>query len=239
MRAASGVWVAVPLKRMDRGKERLSDLLSANERRRLVEAMARDVLQALFGVPVAAEHILLVSDDPVVAALATECGVRCFAPPPARNDPLNEDLAEAARYVIANGAHDLLIVHADLPLAGPAQLRALIEDHRERHGRRVTLVPDRAGEGTNCLLCTPPDAVAFRFGQDSRRRHLAACREGGVDCVEHRCEALGADVDHPQDFAELVQASQSTQNVCGANTRALLREIGAAAILERRGSRRA
>ena len=47
MRAASGVWVAVPLKRMDRGKERLSDLLSANERRRLVEAMARDVLQAL------------------------------------------------------------------------------------------------------------------------------------------------------------------------------------------------
>lgn len=232
------VWVAVPLKRMDRGKERLSELLRATERRRLVEAMARDVLEALLRVPVAAQQIVLVSDDPAVAALASECGVRCYAPPAAREDPLNADLRHAAQYVIANGARDLLIVHADLPLAGPGQLRALIAGHHGRSGKRVTLVPDRAGEGTNCLICTPPDVVAFRFGRDSRRRHLEACRDAGVDCVEHRCDALGADIDHPQDLAVLVQASQSTENVCGSHTRALLREIGAAGMLEGRGSHR-
>jgi len=47
------LWVLVPLKNLGRAKERLSGKLAALARRELVEAMARDVIEALQAVPVA------------------------------------------------------------------------------------------------------------------------------------------------------------------------------------------
>ena len=45
------MWAVVPLKRYDRAKQRLASLLSTDERKQLVAAMANDVLTALGGVP--------------------------------------------------------------------------------------------------------------------------------------------------------------------------------------------
>ena len=44
------LWVLVPLKNLGRAKERLSGALAALARRELVEAMARDVIEALQAV---------------------------------------------------------------------------------------------------------------------------------------------------------------------------------------------
>ena len=81
------LWVLVPLKNLGRAKERLSGALAALERRELVEAMARDVIEALQAVPVASRRIVLVSDDADVAALAAEYGVTLFRPGPAAPPP--------------------------------------------------------------------------------------------------------------------------------------------------------
>ncbi len=75
------LWVLVPLKNLGRAKERLSGTLAALARRELVEAMARDVIEALQAVPVAPQRIVLVSDDDDVAALARGTAWRCSAPP--------------------------------------------------------------------------------------------------------------------------------------------------------------
>lgn len=223
---AETLWVLVPLKNLDRAKERLAGALDPRARRQLVAAMARDVLAALLGVPLAASRIVLVSDDPDVAALARELGVDLFRPGPAVQDPLNAALAEATRHVLQRGATDLLVLHADLPCATAAELRALIAAHRERWhddgSARITLVSDRMGTGTNCLLSTPPGVVAYRFGIDSRRQHRAAAATAGVACAEFDADGLRRDIDQPAELAALVELSQSPQNGCGEHTTRLL-----------------
>ena len=223
----SALWVLVPLKNLGRAKERLSGALAALERRELVEAMARDVIEALQAVPVAPAHIVLVSDDDDVAALAAQYGVALFRPVRAVSDPLNAALTEAMQHARAHGAGHVLVIHADLPLARAAQLRGLIESHlaalHARGAPLATLVTDRAGEGSNCLLSTPPDALAYRFGAGSRARHHEAARAAGVHCAEHCGAGLDRDIDHPDDLAELVAICQSAENAGGAHTTRLLR----------------
>ncbi len=229
---AEALWVLVPLKNLDRAKERLAGALDPRARRELVGAMARDVLMALLGVPLVADRIVLVSDDPDVAVLADEMGVDLFQPGAAMQDPLNSALAEATRHVLQRGALHLLVLHADLPCATAAGLRALIAAHlgqlREDGGALVTLVSDRMGTGTNCLLSTPPGAVAYRFGIDSRRQHRTAAATAGVAFVEFDADGLRRDIDQPAELAELVELSQSPQNGCGEHTTRLLLRLRSA-----------
>jgi 2-phospho-L-lactate/phosphoenolpyruvate guanylyltransferase len=223
---AQELWVLVPLKKLRRGKERLAPALGAEERRGLVAAMARDVLAALRGVPIAPGRIVLVSEDEEVARLAAEHGVAVFRPAPATADPLNAALTEALAHVRERGAGHALVIHADLPLASESALRSLLAAHAAALATRgaplATLVTDRAGEGTNCLLCTPPGILACRFGLGSRARHHEAARAAGVHCEEHAGDGLGCDIDQPQDLAELVAMCQSAENACGPHTRQFL-----------------
>jgi len=86
-------------------------------------------------------------------------------------------------------------------------------------------VTDRAGEGSNCLLSTPPRVIDFCFGADSRARHRYAAQQAGSRWVEHSGadDSLRCDIDHPDDLAALVGQSQSAENGCATHTRALLR----------------
>ena len=86
----------------------------------------------------------------------------------------------------------------DTPLLDPTELDALL-------GRRapVTIVPDRHGTGTNCLMLEPPEAIEPSFGPDSFDRHAAAARAAGIEPVVDPVPSLTLDIDTPEDLAEL------------------------------------
>ena len=211
----------VPLRELARGKERLAATLDAAARRALIEAMACDVIEALRGAGLPPGRIVLVSEDAEVAALAQRLGVALFRPTPAHDDPLNAALAEARAHACRAGAGTVLMLHADLPCVSAAALQALCAAHAAQTEQpRVTLVADRAGTGTNCLLLTPPDAIALGFGADSRARHRGAAAR--VHYTEFTAPGLAFDVDFAEDLHALVRMGETPENACGAHTRAWL-----------------
>lgn len=219
-------WALVPLRQLSGGKERLGASLDASQRRALVEAMATDVVTALLAVPLPATCVLLVSEDPEVAAFAASLGVGVFQPPATRDDPLNAALRAAAEAAMAAGAGTVLMIHADLPAVDAAALRALLLAH-SRHTAataRATLVSDAAGTGTNCLLLSPPSAMALRFGPGSRELHRVAAAAAGADYAEFTHRAIGFDVDFPADLDRLVRPGETQDNAPGARTRAWVLE---------------
>lgn len=222
-------WALVPLRQLAGGKERLATVLDPTARRALVEAMAADVVAALLAVPLPARQVLLVSADAQVEALAASLGVAVLACGEQGADPLNAALAEAVRHVRAQGARRVLILHADLPFASAASLRSLLGSAGTPAVAGATLVPDAAGRGSNCLLLSPPDAIALAFGVDSRSRHRANALAAGVDFREFADENLGFDVDFPEDLARLVDAGQNPDNAAGERTRAWIRQRPAGA----------
>ena len=51
------------------------------------------------------------------------------------------------------------------------------------------------------MICSPPDAVPLRFGENSYFPHLEAARRCGIEPTVIRQPGIAMDIDHPVDLA--------------------------------------
>ena len=72
-----------------------------------------------------------------------------------------------------------------------------------------TIVPAHDELGSNTIICSPPDAVPLRFGENSFYPHLDAARARGIEPLIVRHEGIGMDIDHPVDIAAFLRMQPS------------------------------
>lgn len=207
----------MPVKDIVRSKQRLRNVLFADERELLVLAMLRDVLGALRSTTVL-EDVLVVTRDATVGRLARDCGAEVLAE--GGTGGLNAALQQAAAYLTRLEASGMLIVPVDVPAIKPAEIALLAQEHGA--GPAVTLVPDRRGVGTNAMAASPPDLCPFLFGEESLARHVAAARAVGVEPLVLDLAGFGHDVDTEHDLDEL------GVSMPGAATTEVLHRLGRA-----------
>ena len=181
------VAVLVPVKAFDDAKVRLAPALGPAERAALARAMAERVVAAARQLPVA-----VVCDDREVAGWARALGVLVVWEP---GRGLNGAVEAGVHRLAGFGVEQVVVAHADLPLADDLTWVADFEG--------VTLVPDRASDGTN-VACVPAEAgFRFAYGPGSFARHQAeATRLDLALRVVHE-PSLGWDVDIPSDLTSL------------------------------------
>ncbi|HSG89503.1 MAG TPA: 2-phospho-L-lactate guanylyltransferase [Pseudomonadales bacterium] len=205
------MWAIVPVKQFHLAKQRLAPGLSETERADLFRAMVADVL-ACIRATAGITHILVVTREPAARDLAAAVDAEILVETDGGLVPAVTQGAAAARLA---GAAGIVIVPGDLPLAGPADLQRVLDAHAAsvRNGGAapgaVTLVADAQGIGTNCLACTPPDLIAFRFGTDSCSAHRDGARQAGVEATVLAVPGLALDVDTPADLAAFVARAGS------------------------------
>ena len=192
--------ILVPVKNLRDAKQRLSPLLSPEERFALAQAMCEDVLQELArwqGRPAVA----VVTSDPFARDLAARFDFEVMA-----DDNTGETHAiEMATAVCRErGAGSTLVVPADIPLLESVELQK-ITDSAPAGG--AVLVPDAAGRGTNAAWRSPSDLFPLRFGNDSFLPHLAAAKATGLPCTVLELPGIARDVDRPEDLRELAAAT--------------------------------
>lgn len=194
MTVAQPLWALVPL-RGGAGKQRLSTLLNADQRRNLVFAMAQDVLRALADVPEIA-GIAVTTSDAELAAMAESFGAVIISDEGCEG--LNAALHHAAGVLQREmGAGSLLVMHGDLPLASRDAIQSLIAGHEGG----VTVARAARDGGSNALLLSPPDVITFHFGADSCAAHLEAARLAGFSTARALAiPGLSDDIDEEQDL---------------------------------------
>jgi 2-phospho-L-lactate/phosphoenolpyruvate guanylyltransferase len=190
------LWAVVPVKEMDRAKERLSPLLTPGLRRALMRAMLEDVLAALAALADLA-GLILVTVDSEAAGLARRYGARLVES--GARDGHSGAVAAAARLLAQEGHAGMLTLPGDVPLVTPAEIEALIAAHRPAPA--FTIAPSRDQRGSNAVLCSPPEAVPLRFGEDSFFPHLRAAEARGICPTVKYLPGLALDIDTPADLA--------------------------------------
>ncbi|NMB59475.1 MAG: 2-phospho-L-lactate guanylyltransferase [Chloroflexi bacterium] len=142
------------------------------------------------------EHILVVSSDTAVLALARDQGARTVMEDgkPGLNTALHRATMVAQMY----SAQGVLILPSDLPLLTPDDLEEMIRQANEPPV--VVIAPDRRREGTNALLINPTGLIAYQFGEDSFNLHCAQAKKFNLNLKIVQTESLGLDLDFPEDL---------------------------------------
>jgi len=192
------IWGVLPIKDLGDAKTRLAPALTPDERRTLFRAMIEDVLSALTSVA-SFEGVMVVTRDPEATVLAERYGARVLREP--ENQGQTAAVMAAARTLAAEGVDVLCAVPGDIPLIAADEIEAVLAVHGAAPA--VTIVPAWDRRGSNCMICSPPDVIAFSFGNDSFVPHQASARATGASLRIVEQPGIALDVDNPPDLAML------------------------------------
>jgi 2-phospho-L-lactate guanylyltransferase len=195
---AGTIWAVVPVKEFAAAKQRLAGSLPAEARRMLAAAMFEDVLGVLASAPGLA-GIVVVTCDPLASTTAERVGARIASEQ--SREGQTAAVGAAARLLAGEGVGGMLTVPGDVPLISVDEVGAILAAHRPSPS--FTIVPAHDRRGSNAVLCSPPDAVPLRFGNDSFVPHLAAARRRGINPTILPLPGIGLDIDRPADLARL------------------------------------
>jgi 2-phospho-L-lactate/phosphoenolpyruvate guanylyltransferase len=198
----SGVWAVVPVKEFEGAKQRLSPALSPDERRLLAETMLEDVLDAVSAVKALA-GMLVVTVDPAATSLANRYGARVVTD--GARDGHTAAITAAARLLVREGQAGMMTMPGDIPRLKSEEIAATLAAHRSAPA--FTIVPAHDDLGSNTIVCSPPDSVPLRFGEDSFYPHLDAARARGIDPLVVRHPGIGMDIDNPVDLVAFLKMS--------------------------------
>ncbi len=203
---SDAIWAVVPLKDLSGGKQRLKPALSRNQRAGLIRAMAEDVLEALTASS-AIDHVVILSNDEAVKELADAYGASLLRDDEATG--LSGAVEKAAQHLKQLGIATMVSVHGDLPLASSADFDDVLGTRRPAPS--LTIVPSHDADGSNVMVSSPPDVVAFHYGKASLLAHLDAAGAAGIEVEICPNQNLGLDVDTPSDLKMLIRHLQATK----------------------------
>jgi len=171
--------VIVPINYGRECKTRLASRLTLEQREKLVESMARHVLDTLASTP--AIHTIR-----VLSAVRPPFVEQRWIKDQGRG--LNAEL-EAARAELSR--KPLAFIHADLPFLEVGDVENLL-NAATRAG--AAIAPDRHEQGTNALAIADDRHFCPAFGPDSFARHKAALPDAAVVSTP----GLSFDIDEPE-----------------------------------------
>jgi 2-phospho-L-lactate guanylyltransferase len=215
----NGIWAVVPVKELKGAKQRLSSCLSPEERHALATVMLEDVLDAVSAVRELA-GVIVVTVDPAGTSLAGRYGARIVTEGAREGHP--GAVTAAVRLLVREGQTGMMTIPGDIPRLSSAEIAATLAAHRAAPA--FTIVPAHDDLGSNTIICSPPDAVPLRFGEDSFHPHLDAARARRIDPVIVRQPGIGMDIDHPIDLVAFLRMSPSVHT----RTYAFLEQSGIA-----------
>jgi len=202
----SEVWAIVPVKETTEAKQRLAAVLPPALRQALAVAMLEDVLAELCAVK-GLGGVILVTVDRQARQLAERYGIGTIAD--GARDGHTGAVAAGARHLTARGRSTMLTLPGDIPLTTADEIERLIAAHPPAPA--FTIVPAHDEQGSNAILCSPPEAVKLRFGENSFFPHLAAAKACGIEpCVLH-LPGIAFDIDNAADLAHFARLGSCTR----------------------------
>lgn len=194
------LWAIVPVKPLRRGKSRLAEVLTPEERADLNRRLLTHTLDTLTKIP-EIEHVLVISRDHSALALARDHGARTVQEHGAPQ--LNLALTRATIVAKTYATRGILIVPADLPLITAEDVRAMLDLAKDPPV--VVVAPDRHKLGTNALLVCPAGLIEYEFGPDSFRRHCERAIKVGARLEVCELPSLALDMDLPEDLEMVIE----------------------------------
>jgi 2-phospho-L-lactate guanylyltransferase len=190
----------LPIKDLRNAKQRLSGVLTFDERFGLAQAMLEDTIRAVSRVQRAEKIFVITNYEPAMEA-AMNYGWEILRETHQVSESSSVDFA--SRLCAECGVAGLLRLPLDLPLIQPGDIDGLLTT--ECAAPAVVIVPSRDGTGTNAILRTPPTLFPSHFGPNSFAKHCSEAERAGAKIIVRRNERLEMDLDDEADLRALLR----------------------------------
>lgn len=189
------LWAVIPVKPLRRGKSRLANVLTEDEREQLNINLLTHTLKTLSGIS-ELDQVLVVSRDTKALAIARKFGAKTVQEDgtPHLNVALNRAVAIATNIK----AQGVLVLPADLPQLRKEDVLAMIKVSARTPV--MVISPDHHGKGTNALLLNPAGNFDYDFGGASFERHLLQAERLGIRTEICELTTVANDLDLPEDL---------------------------------------
>ncbi len=199
------LWAIVPVKPLRRGKSRLANILTEDERTALNQNLLVNTIKTLASID-RIHKIMVVSRDPAALTVSREYGAITVREN--GNPELNTALRRAAAVAESQLVNEILIIPADIPLISKDEINTIL-DHSGKPPEMI-ICPDRRDDGTNLLYLNPAGLIHFSYGNGSFHKHLTLAEKDGIRIDIVRSEKIGLDLDLPEDL-ELLKLQQDSE----------------------------
>ena len=203
MPANKGLCFVIPMKDPRDSKQRLREILASEERQTLAMTLFSQTLKFL-GTHFPNIDVLVVTPSQQIIDVSLSCGAQALLED--ASGGLNGALTKAAIWCRQHHYSSQLILPADIVNLDEQELRQLIDNTAD--APCVTICPASDG-GTNALLTSPADIIAFSYGFNSSHNHAAAARAQGITPQVLELEKLAFDLDTPSDYATACNSHSS------------------------------
>jgi 2-phospho-L-lactate guanylyltransferase len=198
-------YILIPVKDLARAKQRLSSLMTQEERTRLAWLMLENTFSAA-AASRRADRIAVVTLYPPAISLARKYGIEVFVEKRQISESASVDFgSKEARQC---GASSALRLPIDLPLVTTEDIDTILD--QEADDRPVVIVPSRDGTGTNAILRRPPDLFPSHFGPGSLAKHRREAADVDAGCRVIELPRIALDIDEPEDVIELLKRGEGS-----------------------------
>lgn len=201
------IFAILPVKNPKNAKQRMSELLCAEDRETLARLLYKETLAELCAAK-GIDRVVVVSNDRESVEHARTCGAIVFEEDEQVTHSVSADAA--CKRAMEMGATTALLVPIDVPLVTADDFSRLADAARPG----LVIVPSADGTGTNALVRTPPNIIESRFGPGSFRTHVEQARSKGALVEVLRVPGLMFDIDTPEDVSELLHRAPPQTSVC-------------------------
>ena len=163
-----------------------------------------EVLEAVTTTPSLA-GVMVVTVDAHATALAKRLGARVVTD--GARDGHTGSVTAGLKLLASEGRGAMLTLPADIPAVTSQEISLVVGAHLP--GPSFTISPAHDHLGSNTVICSPPDAVPLRFGDNSYYPHLDAARRCNIEPTVIHQPGIAMDIDHPADLAMFLALPQS------------------------------
>ena len=198
------MWVILPVKHLHGAKNRLSEVLTAEQRVCLSKLMLIDVMKVITSSDVV-EGVIVISSDTTVIDIAKRYRVEHVQTE--KDAGHSADASLAVSILAERDIEKVALLPSDVPLLSQSDLHDLDRTHEGG----ITLCPAPMDGGTNGLVFSPPLEIPLRFGKDSLNKFQQESARQGIEARPVPIQGLERDIDRPEDLAWLREQPRGGQ----------------------------
>ena len=188
----------IPMKRLHSAKSRLSNILTAKQRKNLAMYLLDATIKELKKSDFISE-IVIVSSDEAVKHYSCLNNIKFIKD---WDEGVNKAVMLADKYCINNDINANIVIPPDLPFVSAKEIDKICIISNKYH-KCIIICPSKRLDGTNILFRKPPGVIKTHYDNNSYMNHLKEASKIKIPIESLDIVKLMFDLDTEDDLLEL------------------------------------